>query len=47
MAKLAGALDVSPDQLKQYDTRAPIADLKRLIDLDLKLGFAFRAVVER
>jgi len=47
LAKLAGALEVSPDELKQYDTRAPIADLKRLIDLDPKLGFAFRTVVEK
>jgi len=47
LAKLAGALKVSPDELKQYDTRAPIADLKRLIDLDPKLGFAFRTVVEK
>ena len=31
LAKLAGALEVSPDELEQYDTRAPIADLKRLI----------------
>src|SRR6266403_563841 len=34
LAKLAGALEVSPDELKQYDTRAPIADLKRLMDSD-------------
>jgi hypothetical protein len=47
LAKLAGALEVSPDELKQYDTRAPIADLKRLIDLDPKLGFAFRTVVAK
>jgi transcriptional regulator with XRE-family HTH domain len=47
LAKVAGALEVSPDELKQYDTRAPIADLKRLIDLDPKLGFAFRMVVEK
>jgi len=47
LAKLAGTLEVSPDELKQYDTRAPIADLKRLIDLDPKLGFAFRTVVEK
>jgi hypothetical protein len=40
-AKLSGALEVSPDELKQYDTRAPIADLKRLMDSDPKLGFAF------
>ena len=47
LAKLADALDVSPDELKQYDTRGPIADLKRLIDSDPKLGFAFRTVVEK
>ena len=47
LAKLANALDVSPDELKQYDTRAPIADLKRLMDSDPKLGFAFRTVVEK
>ena len=29
LAKLAGALEVSPDELEQYDTRASIADLKR------------------
>ena len=38
---------VSPDELKQYDTRAPIAGLKRLMDSDPKLGFAFRTVVEK
>ena len=42
LAKLADALDVSPDELKQYDTRGPIADLKRLMDSDPKLGFAFK-----
>ena len=47
LAKLAGALEVSPDELEQYDTRAPIADLKRLMDSDPKLGFAFRTVVEK
>jgi transcriptional regulator with XRE-family HTH domain len=47
LAKLADALDVSPDELKQYDTRGPIADLKRLVDSDPKLGFAFRTVVEK
>ena len=47
LAKLADALDVSPDELKQYDTRGPIADLKRLMDSDPKLGFAFRTVVEK
>jgi hypothetical protein len=47
LAKLSDVLDVSPDELKQYDTRGPIADLKRLMDSDPKLGFAFRGVVEK
>ena len=47
LAKLASALDVSTDELKQYDTRGPVADLKRLMDSDPKLGFAFRTVVEK
>jgi len=47
LAKLAGALNVPLEDLKQYDTRAPIADLKRLIDSDPKLGFAFRTVLEK
>ena len=46
LVKLADSLDVSSDELKQYDTRGPIADLKRLVDSDPKLGFAFRTVVE-
>ena len=47
LAKLAAALHVSLEDLKQYDTREPIADLKRLIDSDPKLGFAFRTAVEK
>jgi transcriptional regulator with XRE-family HTH domain len=47
LAKLASALGVSTNELKQYDTRGPIADLKRLMDSDPKLGFAFRTVVEK
>ena len=46
LAKLADALEVSPDELKQYDTRGPIADLKSLMGSDPKLAFAFRTVVE-
>ena len=47
LGKLASALNVSLEELKQYDTREPIADLKRLIDSDPKLGFAFRTAVEK
>src|SRR5215813_1224186 len=47
LGKLAKALNVSLEDLKQYDNREPIADLKRLMDSDPKLGFAFRTVVEK
>ena len=35
LAKLARALNVSLEHLKQYDNREPIADLKRLVDSTL------------
>jgi transcriptional regulator with XRE-family HTH domain len=47
LAKLAGALNVSLEDLNQYDNREQIADLKRLMDSDPKLGFAFRTAVEK
>jgi transcriptional regulator with XRE-family HTH domain len=47
LGKLAAALNVPPEDLKKYDNRAPIADLKRLMDSDPKLGFAFRTAVEK
>lgn len=46
LAKLASALNVAVQDLKQYDTRELIADLKRLMESNPKLGFAFRMVVE-
>ena len=47
LGKLAAALNVPLEDLKKYDNRAPIADLKRLMDSDPKLGFAFRTAVEK
>jgi transcriptional regulator with XRE-family HTH domain len=47
LAKLARALNVPLEELKKYDNREPIADLKRLMDSDPKLGFAFRTAVEK
>jgi len=47
LAKLASALNVSLEDLKQYDNREPMADLKRLMDSNPKLGFAFRTAVEK
>ena len=47
LGKLAAALKVPLEDLKQYDNRGPIADLKRLMDSDPKLGVAFRTAVEK
>ena len=47
LAKLAGVLNVPLEDLRQYDNREPIADLKRLMDSNPKLGFAFRTAVEK
>ena len=47
LGKLATALNVPLEDLKQYDNREPIADLKRLMDSNPKLGFAFRTAVEK
>jgi hypothetical protein len=47
LAKLASALNVPLEDLQQYDDRGPIADLKRPMDSDPKLGFAFRTAVEK
>ena len=47
LGKLATALNVQLEDLKQYDNRAPIADLKRLMDSDPKLGLAFRTALEK
>jgi hypothetical protein len=38
---------LSFEDLKKYDTRATLSELKRLVDLDAKLGFAFRMAVEK
>jgi transcriptional regulator with XRE-family HTH domain len=47
LAKLAVALNVPLQDLRQYDNREPIADLKRLMDSNPKVGFAFRTAVEK
>ena len=47
LKKLARALNVPVEELKQYDNREPIADLRRLMDSNPKLGFAFRTAMEK
>ena len=46
LAKLAECLRVSINELKRYDVREPVADMKRLMESNPRLGFAFRSVVE-
>jgi transcriptional regulator with XRE-family HTH domain len=46
LAETAKALDVTYDELKAYDARPPIEDLKRIATSDPAYGFALRRVVE-
>ena len=45
-AKLAGFLGVSLDELKTYDHRESISDLKRLLEENKNLNVAFRTAIE-
>lgn len=46
LAKLAKVLKIPLEELQQFDSRQPVADLKRMIENNPGLGFAFRTVVE-
>jgi transcriptional regulator with XRE-family HTH domain len=46
LTRLAKALKVPLEQLKQHDHREAVADMKKLIDGNPALGFAFRSAVE-
>jgi len=47
LAKMAHVLDVRVEELKKYDSRPPVEDLKRLAASDRSFGFALRRVVEK
>src|ERR1700741_932673 len=47
LGKLERVRNVSLEELRKYDNREPIADLRRLMDSNPKLGFAFRTAVEK
>jgi transcriptional regulator with XRE-family HTH domain len=47
LARITEALGVSVEDLKSYDTRAPIEDLKRLTSANPRYGFALRKVVDQ
>jgi transcriptional regulator with XRE-family HTH domain len=46
MQKLANFFKVSLDELKQYDHREAISDLKRLLESNTSLNLAFRTAIE-
>ena len=46
LEKIAKKLKVSVEDLKQYDHRDSVAELKRIVENNPKLGFAFRTAVE-
>ena len=46
LAKIADYFKLPIEELKKLDTRVTFSDLKRLIEKDPKLGFAFRTAIE-
>lgn len=46
LANLARYFRVSIDELKRYDNRPPIAEIRKLAETDPRVGFAFRTVLE-
>lgn len=47
LADMARCLGTTIDDLKKYDSRAPMEDLKRLSSVDPAYGFAFRKLVDK
>lgn len=46
MMLLANALDTTVEDLSQYDSRPPIAEMKRMANQNPALGIAFRKIAE-
>jgi len=47
LADMAKVLKTTVDDLKNYDSRPPVQELKRLTDEDPAYGLAFRRLVEK
>ncbi len=47
LAKIAGQLGVTVAELKSYDSRPPVEDLKRMAEADPAFGFALRKLVDK
>ena len=47
LVKMARVLGISVEALKEFDTRPPVEELKRLAALDPTFGIALRKVIEQ
>ena len=47
LTKLAKLLKVPMEELRQYDHRTPVEQLRRLVQADPAFGFALRALVDK
>ncbi|MFH1882185.1 MAG: helix-turn-helix transcriptional regulator [Planctomycetota bacterium] len=47
LADIAKVLDIALDELRKFDTRAPVEDLKRLASSNPAYGFAFRKLIDK
>ena len=47
LQKIAKRLGVAFDELKKYDNRESMADIRRMMQADPKVGFAFRTAAEQ
>lgn len=47
LAEIARVLNVSVDELRKRDVRAPIDDIKRVTQSDPKFAMAFRTVIDK
>lgn len=47
LQKIAQILEVSVEDLRKYDSRPPVEDIKRMAEANPAYGFALRKMVER
>ncbi len=47
LAQIAHFLSTSVEDLRKYDTRAPVQELKRLVSENPSFGIAFRMVIDK
>jgi transcriptional regulator with XRE-family HTH domain len=47
LAKMADALDTSVDDLRGYDSRPPVEEIKKMAEANPAYGFALRKMVEK